>query len=485
MTVVLPAKVILDERDDWTKEDIFIIEKAVEFATKKHEGQLRNQGGPYVNHVILTGKNLAHLGMDTTTILAGILHDTIEDTETTEEEVAKEFGKDVAFLVMGVSKLSKLKYSGVERHVESLRKFFVAMAEDIRVVVIKLADRLHNINTLEFVKPEKRQRIALETLEIHARLADRLGMGQLKAELEDKAFPYAYPEEYKQVKEISETATQNSRDQILDVQRNIKDSLELEGVSVIKIDSRVKHLYSLFLKLKKYDMDISKIYDIIALRIIVPDVASCYKALGVIHSEYRPMQSRIKDYISVPKLNGYKSLHTTIFTKNGDTAEIQIRTQEMHDEAEFGIASHLHYKEIGKNKSQSEIKRKTSWTKDLLELQKNVEDKEEFLHTLKTDFFQARTFVFTPKGDVVDLPEGSTPIDFAYAIHSKIGDKMSHAKINGKMVSIDTILKRGDVIEIVTTKNGHPTSKWLDHVKTNMAKRHIQRYIESIAEIKK
>lgn len=485
MENVLESKVILDERDDWSKEEIDLIEKACLFAVKKHEGQKRNEGGPYVNHVILTGKNLAHLGMDTTTVVAGILHDTIEDTETTEEELTKEFGKEVAFLVMGVSKLSKLKYSGVERHVESLRKFFVAMAEDIRVVVIKLADRLHNINTLEFVKKEKQKRIALETLEIHARLADRLGMGALKAELEDKAFPYAYPEEFKQVKEIAEKATEDYAKSIKEVLKNIKESLELEGVSVIKIDSRVKHLYSLFLKLKKYEMDISKIYDIIALRIIVPDISSCYKALGVIHSEYKPIPSRIKDYIAVPKLNGYKSLHTSILTKDGSTAEIQIRTEEMHEEAEFGIASHLHYKEIGKNKSQNEIKKKTSWTKDLLELQKNIEDKDEFLHTLKTDFFQTRTFVFTPKGDVVDLPEGSTPIDFAYAIHSKIGDKLSHAKVNGKMVSIDTILKRGDVVEIVTNKNGHPTEKWLDYVQTNMAKRHIQKYLENNSRLDK
>lgn len=482
---VLPAKIILEERRDWTAEQIFEIEKAVAFATAKHTGQERKGGGPYVNHVILTGKNLAKLGMDTTTIVAGILHDTIEDTQTSKEELEKEFGKDVAFLVMGVSKLSKLKYSGVERHVESLRRFFVAMAEDIRVVVIKLADRLHNVRTLEFINPEKQKRIALETLEIHARLADRLGMGQLKAQLEDEAFPFAYPEEYKKVKEISENVTKNSFQKIVEVQNSIKESLELENVEVIKIDSRVKHLYSLYSKLKKNDMDISKVHDIIALRVIVPDVASCYKTLGVIHSEYHPMPGRIKDYIAVPKLNGYKSLHTTILTKDGNTAEIQIRTQEMHEEAEFGIASHLNYKEIGKNKSQSEIKRKTTWTKDLLELQKNIPDVNEFLHTIKTDFFSNRVFVFTPKGDVVDLPEGATPIDFAYAIHSKVGDKMSHAKVNGKMVSIDTKLKRGDVIEIVTNKNGHPTEKWLDYVKTNMAKRHIQRYIESLTLPKK
>ena len=243
--------------------------------------------------------------------------------------------------------------------------------------------------------------------------------------------------------------------------------------------------YSLFLKLGKYEFDISKVHDIIALRVIVPDIASCYKALGVIHAEYKPLPGRMKDYIAVPKLNGYKSLHTTILTRDGNTAEIQIRTEQMHDEAEFGIASHLHYKEIGKNKSKKEIERRTSWTKDLLELQKQIEDKDEYLHTLKTDFFQTRVFVFTPKGDVIDLPEGSTPIDFAYAVHSKIGDKIKEAKVNGKLVSFDTILKRGDVIEIVTGKNAHPSEKWLEDVKTNMAKRHILKYLENQQQSKK
>lgn len=482
---ILSIELILRAREHWEADEILLIEKAIKFAIVKHEGQKRFDGTPYVNHVIYTGKNLAHLGMDTTTIVAGILHDTIEDTQTTEEEVAKEFGTDVAFLVTGVSKLSKLRYQGIDRHVESLRKFFVASASDIRVVIIKLADRLHNAYTLEHVRPEKRERIAKETLELHARLADRLGMGQLKAELEDLAFPFAYPAEYKKVKELVEESTKNSKKNTDEVLRNIKDSLELENVNVIRIDSRVKHLYSLFLKLKKYDFDITKIHDIIALRVIVPDIASCYKTLGVIHAEYRPLPGRMKDYIAVPKLNGYKSLHTTILTRDGNTAEIQIRTLEMHEEAEFGIASHLHYKEIGKNKSQEEIERKTSWTKDLLELQRQIEDKDEYLHTLKTDFFQTRVFVFTPKGDVIDLPEGSTPIDFAYAVHSKIGDKMREAKVNGKLVSFDTILKRGDVIEIVTAKNAKPSEKWLENVKTNMARRHILKYLENNPTITK
>lgn len=475
----LTADVILNTRDDWSELDIVAIKKAVEFAILKHVDQARKNGEPYVNHVIETGKNLSLLGMDTTTIVAGILHDTLEDTLATSEEMKENFGEEITFLVEGVSKLSKLKYHGVERHVESLRKFFVAMASDIRVVVIKLADRLHNMRTLEFVREDKQKRIAIETLELHARLADRLGMGALKAELEDLAFPYAYPEDYKNVKKITEDFTRDNDKKIEEIQSSIKESLELESVQVLRIETRVKHLYSLYLKLKKYDMDISKIHDVIALRIIVPNVSDCYKALGVIHSEYRPMPGRIKDYIAIPKSNGYKSLHTTVFTKNGGTAEIQIRTLEMHEEAEYGVASHLHYKEVGKNKSQSEIKKRTSWTQDLLELQKNIPDKEEFLHTLKTDFFSNRVFVFTPKGDVVDLPDGSTPIDFAYTIHSRLGNEMSHAKVNGKMESIETILKRGDTVEIVTSKNAKPTVKWLAHVKTSIARRQIQRYLET------
>ncbi len=475
---ILSANYILDTRDDWTEEDKILIGKAVIFAAQKHISQTRNNGEPYVNHVIETGKILSELGMDTDTVVAGILHDTIEDTQTSEKEVEENFNKDVAFLVMGVSKLGKLKYTGVERHVESLRKFFVAMAEDIRVVIIKLADRLHNLETLEFVRADKQKRIALESLEIHARLADRLGMGQLKAEIEDKAFPHAYPEEFLQIKKILEDQAKDTERIIQDVESCIKESLEMENIKVVRIDSRIKHLYSTFLKLKIHEMDISKIHDIIALRIIVNNISDCYRVLGVIHSEFKPISARFKDYIAVPKQNGYQSLHTTIFTKDGNTAEIQIRTKEMHEEAEFGIASHLHYKEIGKNISKEKILKKTSWTKDLLELQKNIVGSDEFLHTLKTDFFSKRVFVFTPNGDVVDLPDGSTPIDFAFTIHSEIGEKMSHAKINGKMESIDTILKRGDTVEIVTGKNAKPTSKWLDYVKTNIAKRNILKYLE-------
>lgn len=461
-----------------TDENKDLITKACEFAKKAHDGQLRNSGEPYYNHVFATGINLAILKMDADTIAAGIMHDVLEDTKITEEEMTKEFGEHITKLVQGVTKLGKLRYSGMERHVESLRKFFIAMADDIRVVIIKLCDRLHNIQTLQYVKPEKQKRIALETIELHARLADRLGMGRLKAELEDAAFPYVYPDEYEKTVElfnslnpISETATEV-------VVKKLEEELNIFDVKIERIDSRIKHLYSLWQKLKRNKMDITKIYDVVALRILVPQIGDCYQALGVIHGLYRPVPGRFKDYIAVPKPNGYQSLHTTIFSGDGDTLEIQIRTKEMHQEAEYGIASHLGYKEVGKNVSEQELKKKISWTKDLLEWQKDIEHHKDFLSNLKTDFFENRVFVFTPKGDVIDLPEGSSAIDFAYSIHSKIGDHISGAKINGRLVPLESVLKNRDVVEIEVKESASPKRKWIDMARTTIAKRKIRQYIK-------
>ena len=457
--------------------DKVLINHACEFAQKAHEGQLRKSGEPYYNHVFATGINLATLKMDADTISAGIMHDVLEDTKVTEAEMTKEFGEHITKLVQGVTKLGKLRYSGMERHVESLRKFFVAAADDIRVVVIKLCDRLHNIQTLQYVSPEKQKRIALETIELHARLADRLGMGRLKAELEDAAFPYVYPEEYKKTVELFQTLHPISDEQLEKVVEALEEDLGIFDVRIQRIDSRIKHLYSLWQKLKRYKMDVDKVYDVIALRIIVPNVSDCYQALGVIHGLYRPVPGRFKDYIAIPKPNGYKSLHTTIFTGDGGTLEIQIRTKEMHEEAEYGIASHLSYKEIGKNLTEQEIKRKTGWTKELLEWQKDVEHHQDFLKNLQNDFFQNRVFVFTPKGDVIDLPEGSTPIDFAYALHSKIGDRTSGAKINGRLIPLETKLRNRDIVEIEVKESASPKRKWIDMVHTTLAKRKIRQYI--------
>lgn len=460
-----------------SKDDKALIIRACEFAQKAHEGQLRKSGEPYYNHVFATGVNLATLKMDADTIAAGIMHDVLEDTSVTEEEMTKEFGEHITKLVNGVTKLGKLRYSGVERHVESLRKFFVAMADDIRVVVIKLCDRLHNIQTLQYVDNEKQRRIALETIELHARLADRLGMGRLKAELEDAAFPYVYPEDYKQTVELFKSLRPISDEQLEKVSNKLGEELSVFDVHIERIDSRIKHLYSLWQKLKKYKMDQNKIYDVIALRIIVPTIAECYQALGVIHGLYKPVPGRFKDYIAVPKPNGYRSLHTTIFSGDGTTLEIQIRTKDMHQEAEYGIASHLSYKEVGKNMSEQEIKKKVGWTKDLLEWQKDVEHHQEFMKNLKTDFFEKRVFVLTPKGDVIDLPEGSTPIDFAYAVHSKIGDHIAGSKVNGKLAPLDTTLRNRDVVEIEVKESATPKRKWIDMARTTMAKRKIRQYI--------
>jgi GTP pyrophosphokinase len=460
-----------------TQKDKELIVRACDFAKKAHEGQLRKSGEPYYNHVFATGVNLATLKMDADTIAAGIMHDVLEDTPVKEEEMIAVFGEHITKLVQGVTKLGNLRYSGMERHVESLRKFFIAMADDIRVVVIKLCDRLHNIQTLEHVAPEKQKRIALETIELHARLADRLGMGRLKAELEDAAFPYVYPEEYIETKKLFESLRPISDEQLERISHKLNDELTTFDVHIERIDSRIKHLYSLWQKLKRYKMDSSKVYDITALRIIVPNIPDCYQTLGVIHGLYRPVPSRFKDYIAVPKPNGYRSLHTTIFSGDGNTLEIQIRTKEMHEEAEYGIASHLGYKEIGRNMTEQEMKKKIGWTKDLLEWQKDVEHHQEFMSNLKTDFFEKRVFVFTPKGDVIDLPEGSTPIDFAYAIHSKIGDHIAGAKINGKLIPLDTQLSNRDIVEIDVKDGAEPKRKWVDMARTTVAKRKIRQYI--------
>jgi GTP pyrophosphokinase len=459
------------------EHDKDLIKRACIFAEKAHTGQLRKSGEPYYNHVFATGLNLAMLKMDAETIAAGIMHDVLEDTSVTPEEMTKEFNEHITKLVEGVTKLGKLRYSGAERHVESLRKFFIAMADDIRVVVIKLCDRLHNIQTLEHVSPEKQKRIALETLEIHARLADRLGMGRLKAQLEDAAFPYVYPIDYKKTLQIFEIMRPISDEQLEKVVKTLHEELSVFDVEIERIDHRIKHLYSLYQKLKRYKMDESKVHDVVALRIIVPTVSDCYQALGVIHGLYRPVPGRFKDYIAVPKPNGYQSLHTTIFSGDGNTLEIQIRTQEMHKEAEYGIASHLSYKELGKGKSKEEIVRKTGWTKDLLEWQNETAKHSDFMKHLREDFFEHRVFVMTPKGDVIDLPEGSTPIDFAYAVHSDIGDHTAGAKVNGKLVPLDTVLYSRDVVEIDVKEGASPKRKWVDIAKTTLAKRKIRQYI--------
>ena len=460
-----------------SEEDKILIEKSYNFAKKAHEGQLRKSGDPYFVHVANTAKNLADLGMSPVVISAGLLHDVLEDANVTNEELRKEFGDEIVELVEGVTKLGKVKYKGIERNVENLRKFFISVAKDLRVLVIKLADRLHNIETLEHVRPDKQKRIALETLEIYAPLANRLSMGRLKGKLEDAAFKYAYPKEYEVVKQLLLDKKDAKEKYLIEVRDKIKQKIKGSKIKNAIIDYRQKHLYSLWKKLQKYEMDIGKIYDIIALRVMVDSVSDCYLVLGLIHGEWTPVPNRIKDYIASPKANGYQSLHTTIFTGTGGIVEIQIRTHEMHEKAENGIAAHFIYKE--KNKEESIISKQFEWVNQLHDLNLSKEDPEKFLKTIKMDFFKDRVFVFTPKGDVVDLPEDSSVIDFAYAIHTDVGDHTQGARVNGKNSSLGTKLKNNDIVEIQTNKNSKPSSKWLDYTKTSLARKRINFYLKS------
>ncbi|MCK5095869.1 MAG: bifunctional (p)ppGpp synthetase/guanosine-3',5'-bis(diphosphate) 3'-pyrophosphohydrolase [Candidatus Pacebacteria bacterium] len=467
-----------------SKENVALTKKAYEFSQRAHEGDKRFSGEPYFNHAFETAKNLAEFGMDAPSIAAGFLHDTLEDGNTDEKTLEKEFGKEVSFLVEGVTKLGKLKYRGLERHAESLRKLFIATAKDARVLIIKLADRLHNVSTLDgHPEKEKRYRIALETLEIYVPLADRLGMGRLHGELEDYVFPYVFPEEYKKTKEIMKKKRADHEKHLEKFRRSLQKELAGHGVKNFKTSYRVKHLYSLYKKLLRKEMDIDKIYDITALRITTETVGECYQVLGIIHGIWKPLPGRIKDYIALPKPNGYQSIHTTVFTGDGAIVEIQIRTEQMHREAEYGIASHLAYKKgffekFKSSKNRQAVQKKLGWINELIQWQENVSENKKFLKELKMDFFKHRVFVFTPHGDAIDLPEESTPVDFAYMIHSDIGNHLSGAKVNGKMASIKTKLRNGDIVSIETKKNAHPSRKWLEYVKTGMAQRHIRLWLQ-------
>jgi len=477
-----------------SEDDKKLIIKAFDFAQKAHEGQKRYSGEDYFIHPFVTAKILAQFHLGAPTIAAGLLHDvwedciikTIENPESTniqrekaeinEKELKNNFSEEIIFLVNGVTKLGTLKYQGIEWKVENLRKMFLAMAKDIRVVLIKLADRLHNMRTLEHVPEKKQERIALETLEIYAPIANRLGMGKIKGELEDLAFKYVYPEDYKKVLGMHTAEREEKEKRLEEIKNNIKKELHKAELAKFQISSRIKFLYSLYKKLQKpnINMEMDKVYDLIAIRIIVKNVEDCYKTLGIIHTIWKPFPGRIKDYIAVPKPNGYQSLHTTVFADNGEIIEIQIRTEGMHEESEYGIAAHWAYKESNKPEEGGEKSRHLNWVNQLVEWQKNAESSKDFLETLRIDFFQDRVFCFTPKGDVIDLPEGATAIDFAYAIHTSIGNNACGAMINDKYSSLDTILKNNDVIEIRIQKDKKPKLEWASKAKTSLAKRNIK-----------
>ena len=466
-----------------------LIKRAFEFSRAAHASQKRLSGEDYIQHPLRVAEILNQMRLDPKTVAAGLLHDVPDDTKKTLEDIKKEFDKEIAFLVGGVSKLGKLRYpknglsvKPIEKRVaepfdlqaENLRKMFFAMAEDIRVILIKLADRLHNMETLGALPPEKKSRIALETLEIFAPLANRLGMGNMKGRLEDLAFPCLYPKEYewliKNVKERYEL-----REKYLKKNKPLLLKLLKEGgINPLDVHSRPKHYWSLYQKLSGHEMDFERIYDLIALRIVVDDIKTCYEALGIIHKSWRPLPGRIKDYIALPKPNGYQAIHTTVFGPEGKIIEIQVKTKEMHEEAENGIAAHWAAKEKINLKTQG---KKFGWVQQLKDWQEKISGTAEFLEGLKIDFFKNRIFVLTPKGDVIDLPDGATPIDFAYAVHTDIGNRCAGAKVNGRITPISQILKNGDVVEIMVDRNRRPSRDWLEFVKTSFARSKIREWL--------
>ncbi|MBI4991813.1 MAG: bifunctional (p)ppGpp synthetase/guanosine-3',5'-bis(diphosphate) 3'-pyrophosphohydrolase [Candidatus Harrisonbacteria bacterium] len=460
------------------------IRRAYDLAKKQHEGQKRQTGDPYFNHVSQTAEFVAQWGLDQTAIAAALLHDTVEDTGYSLEKIKTEFGEEVSFLVDGVTKLGKIKYRGVERQVENLRKMILALSQDIRVIIVKLADRLHNMQTLNAVPPQKQKRIALETMEIYAPLAYRLGMQKISGELEDLSFPYIYPREYRWLIEHAKEKYEERERYTEKVKPIVMEAIKKAGIDALMIDSRAKRYSSLYKKLLRYDMDIEKIYDLVALRIVVKSVADCYAVLGIIHNLWPPLPNRIKDYIALPKPNGYRSIHTTVFCVDNKITEIQIRTQEMHDEAETGIAAHWAYEQFKgtedylDKKSVTANKKELQWVQQLRSWQKEFAHPEEFLESLKIDFFKDRIFAITPKGEVIDLPSGATPVDFAYQIHTEIGNSCTGAKVNGKIVSLDYRLRSGDIVDIITQKNKKPSESWINFIKTSHARNHIRAAIK-------
>ncbi len=453
--------------DDWA-----LVEKAYAFAYRAHTGQRRESGESFITHPLGVAMILAELGLDLTTIIAGLLHDVVEDTEVTLQEIQETFGEETAYLVDGVTKLSRLDFSSKEeQQAETLRKMFIAMAEDIRVVLIKLADRTHNLRTLNYLNSRKQQEIARETMEIYAPLAHRLGIYKIKWELEDNSFRYMQPAEYYR---LADKLAKKRREREHSINRLIEilqKRLEAVGLTA-EIQGRPKHLYSIYHKMKEQDKDISEIYDLTAIRIIVDSVKDCYGALGTVHALWKPIPGRFKDFIAMPKPNMYQSLHTTVVVAENELVEVQIRTWEMHRTAEYGIAAHWRYKE--KLTDEGEFDKKLAWLRQLLEWQQDYRDARDFIENLKMDLFADEVFVFTPRGDVIDLPAGSIPLDFAYKIHTDIGNHCTGSRVNGRLVPLDHVLKTGDMVEIITAKHGSPSRDWLNMVKSAQAKNKIR-----------
>jgi len=499
----LKAQIIDNLEDVVSDKEKDLLEKAFLFIEKAHETQLRKTGEPFINHPLKMALILSQMKLGVDAIIAGLLHDVVEDTDFSLQTIKSEFNEEIAFLVQSLTKINKIKYKnlppfgrqnlfsrsaqnikGQEKKEtnsdkENFRNMILAMAKDLRVVLIKLADRLDNMKSLWVLDSDKQKRKALESLEIFAPLAYRLGLTDIGAQLEDLAFPYVYPEKYKLTKKIVGRKREELENYLKTIVPLVKKQLEKDSLLLLKIKYRAKHLYSIWRKLQKEDMDIKRIYDLVAMRIIMPKTEDCYAALGVIHQMWKPMPGRFKDYIALPKPNGYQSLHTTVFAENGRMVEIQIRTKEMDEEAEWGIAAHWVYET---NKATKKYLKKQSfippknfyWIKQLQDWQKKFYNSQQFLESLKIDFFKDRIFVLTPKGDIIDLPEGATPIDFAYQVHTEIGNQAAGAKANGKLVPLNYNLKSGEVVEILIQKGKLPSSSWLEFVKMSETRKEIE-----------
>ena len=470
------------ERPLHEKLDRDLLVRAYRFSEEAHRGQVRNSGDPYVTHCVEVAKILADLQLDSTTVASGLIHDVVEDTKMTVADVEREFGKDVAAIVDGLTKISKLPSGGSqeERQVESYRKLLLSIAKDARVIIVKLADRLHNMRTLEWLPPEKRKRIAQETRDLYAPLAHRFGMAKLRWELEDLSFKHLEAEPYKSLAKLVSQKRGEREELIRQMREPLEKALARAGIKNVDVTGRPKHLWSIYKKMKQRERPYDEIYDLLAIRVLVDTVPDCYHALGIIHDAFTPLQERIKDYIAQPKSNGYQSLHTTVFGPGRQLFEIQIRTREMHRTADYGIAAHWRYKDA--QDSADELDRHLAWFRQVLELQMDAKTPDEFLEFLKLDLYQDEIFVFTPTGDVIQLPKGATPIDFAFAVHTEVGLHCSGAKVNNRIAPLSRPLRNSETVEIITSTSAKPTRDWLAHVRTGRARHKIRQVLRREAE---